>query len=354
MKSSVAYTALLCIIPMFVASDTLRGVKSANEVRELRNEIGNEDEAYYDRELANDEYDRYLAEYDNYYRNLQNKSRYLQEDEDINRDLEEEDDGRYLTNDEDEDRRLQRTAADAFARSNYYGGVPQASRPILYGAPGTVSTADASAIAATRGGAYNIPGEFNCLGEGCPGFPATVPGRVPASGIATANAQARANLNQGSPAVFGGPISAAEARARAEASTGGAIPVEVPLPGMIGGTLTHSSMGENTFASRTVGPGYASSTAVAGSPTGGLTRIKEGYTSGFGAGQIPAATAGADARARVEANFGYNPFYTPTQRGGIAQADAAANARFAGAESIPQGPVQVDPAGITYFPANTR
>ena len=48
MKSSVAYTALLCIIPMFVASDTLRGVKSANEVRELRNEIGNEDEAYYD------------------------------------------------------------------------------------------------------------------------------------------------------------------------------------------------------------------------------------------------------------------------------------------------------------------
>lgn len=390
MKVLAMNLLLVCVLPMLVASDNLRSARKAQEVRALWPEISGHEEAYYDRELTSDEHARYLAEYENYYRALGDQLRFLADEKEEDKDDEDEDEGRYLEEEggeEFEDRRLQQAAADDRFRTTYGGAVPVSNGPVAYGMPGMASTADASASATargavpgvvpavlpavlpgatypagaatanaqasatTRGGLYRSPaGEVNCLGEGCLGFPAT---GVPAA----ANAQASASV-QGAPAITNVPLSAAEASALATARARFGTTGPIGIATTQGDTITHHSIGENTYATRTVGPGYASSTAMAGSPTGGRTSIRESVAdAAVAAAPFPAAVDSASARA--SANVGNNLLYTPgvavpQQFPQQANAAAAASANTAAGGYIPAGRPLVNPAGITYYPANTQ
>ena len=107
------------------------------------------------------------------------------------------------------------------------------------------------------------------------------------------------------------------------------------------GSITQHSFGDNSYASRTVGPGFMSTTAMAGSPRVGATTLREGVVAGPGpASGLPAyinpgsglSGAAAEAAATTRAGAGVTnnnllygtPYLAPA---GAVDAQAAARAR---------------------------
>lgn len=400
-----AAVVIVSLLMSAVSAETLRGVQGMQDLAdfELEKEGMNERglNGVYDRDLASEGDAMALEEYETYYRALEDQFRYLEEE-----------------GDEDEARRLQQ-----------FSGAPAAPlAPRVFGSPVVYGANVANARAQATASESVVPMAVNTVVYPGVAFPAVQPA---AGGVATA--QANANV-RGGPYMYNTPLSAAEASALATARSGGAPFSVAGIPAATGtaqaeaaatsgpivttgpgGRVTQHSFGDNSYASRTSGPGYTSTTAMAGSPRVGSTTVREGVYTGAGPAVVPAvlpaaggaATATADASAQTGVAgvgtplvYGGAPFYAPAAgavgaaqaranaaagavpaTGGVygaapfafytpaaeaAQARARASANTAAGGALPVGggpfgppagvaeggrPLLENPAGLTYFPA---